>query len=62
MKHNVFRVFFGLLVLAFGTITQAVEDAGHNKDYRTFHQNGKIEYGNIDDSYSADLVMYLAGN
>ena len=38
------------------------EDAGHGKDYRTFHANGEIEYGSIDDSYTADLVMYLAGN
>ena len=40
----------------------ATEDAGHNKDYRTFHSDGKIEYGQIGDSYSAELVMYLAGN
>ncbi len=40
----------------------AAEDAGYNKDYRTFHQNNKIEYGKIGDSYTADLVLYLAGN
>lgn len=38
------------------------EDADHNNDYRTFHASGKIDYGNIADSYTADLVMYLAGN
>ncbi len=38
------------------------QDAGHSKDYRTFLQGGQIEYGDIGDSYSADLVMYLAGN
>jgi len=38
------------------------KDAGHGKDYRTFHTNGEVEYGAVDDSYSADLVMYLAGN
>lgn len=38
------------------------KDAGHGKDYRTFHTNGEVEYGSVDDSYSADLVMYLAGN
>lgn len=38
------------------------KDAGHNKDYRTFHSNGDIKYGQIEDSYSAELVMYLAGN
>lgn len=38
------------------------KDAGHGHDYRTFHASGKIDYGNIKDSYDADLVMYLAGN
>lgn len=38
------------------------KDAGHGHDYRTFHADGKIEYGDIADSYSSDLVMYLAGN
>ncbi len=38
------------------------KDAGHGHDYRTFHSNGEIEYGDIGDSYTADLVMYLAGN
>lgn len=40
----------------------AEKDAGHNKDYRTFHTNGKVDYGKIGDSYTADLVLYLAGN
>ena len=39
----------------------ADEDAGHSKDYRTFSADG-IAYGQIADSYTADLVMYLAGN
>lgn len=43
-------------------LTKAAEDAGHDNDYRTFNQNGKIEYGKIGDSYTADLVLYLAGN
>ena len=38
------------------------KDAGQGHDYRTFHSEGKIEYGNIADSYTSDLVMYLAGN
>jgi len=38
------------------------KDAGHAKDYRTFYADGRIDYGKIGDSYSADLVMYLAGN
>ena len=40
----------------------AAKDSGLGHDYRTFHSNGKIDYGNIGDSYTADLVMYLAGN
>ena len=44
------------------TTSQGAEHAGHNNDYRTFYQNGKIEYGKIGDSYTADLVLYLAGN
>ncbi|HEY9050233.1 MAG TPA: substrate-binding domain-containing protein, partial [Gammaproteobacteria bacterium] len=35
---------------------------GEEHDYRTIHANGKVEYGKIGDSYTADLVMYLAGN
>ena len=38
------------------------EDAGHGKDYRTFHASGEVEYGSVEDSYTSDLVMYLAGN
>ena len=38
------------------------DDAGHSKDYRTFNADGSIDYGQIGDSYTADLVMYLAGN
>lgn len=41
---------------------QAAKDAGHGHDYRTFHVDGKIDFGEIEDSYSSDLVMYLAGN
>jgi ABC-type molybdate transport system substrate-binding protein len=38
------------------------DDAGLGHDYRTFHAGGEIRYGQIADSYSAELVMYLAGN
>jgi len=42
---------------------EATKDkAGLGHDYRTFYQDGKVDYGNINDSYNADLVMYLAGN
>ena len=54
-----------LFVLAAGGASQVLaesKDAGHGKDYRTFHVNGETEYGSVEDSYTADLVMYLAGN
>jgi len=38
------------------------KDAGHGHDYRTFMTDGEIKYGQISDSYDAELVMYLAGN
>jgi molybdenum ABC transporter molybdate-binding protein len=38
------------------------EDAGLGHDYRTFMADGDIKYGQIGDSYTAELVMYLAGN
>ncbi|WP_455376121.1 molybdate ABC transporter substrate-binding protein [Kaarinaea lacus] len=46
----------------YATSVLAGKDAGHGHDYRTFHTDGKIDYGKIEDSYSSDLVMYLAGN
>ena len=52
-------VVFGAAV---GSIHAEEKDAGHGHDYRTFHSNGDIKYGQIGDSYTADLVMYLAGN
>ncbi len=45
-----------------GTPAMAAKDAGQGHDYRTFHTDGKIDYGKIGDSYKSDLVMYLAGN
>lgn len=45
-----------------GPLLAESKDAGHGKDYRTFHANGETEYGSVDDSYTADLVMYIAGN
>ncbi len=38
------------------------DEAGLGHDYRTFHNNGEIDFGKIGDSYTSDLVMYLAGN
>lgn len=56
----------GALALALSagaaTLAPAAEDAsGKGKDYRSFTAEG-VSYGNIGDSYTADLVMYLAGN
>jgi ABC-type molybdate transport system substrate-binding protein len=46
-----------------GSVAFAEEDdAGHGRDYRSFHADGGIDFGQIGDSYTADLVMYLAGN
>jgi ABC-type molybdate transport system substrate-binding protein len=60
---TILRIALITIGMAFVGLAQAeAEDAGHGKDYRTFHANGEIEYGSIEDSYTSDLVMYLAGN
>lgn len=61
------KTFAAALCFIFVTATTHVfaekpGGAGHGKDYRTFHTSGVVEYGSIEDSYTADLVMYLAGN
>ncbi len=38
------------------------DEAGLGKDYRTFKPGEEVAYGQIGDSYTAELVMYLAGN
>jgi len=48
-------------LLAVGTAL-AAKDVGEGHDHRTFLSNGEVKYGQIGDSYSANLVMYLAGN
>ncbi|MEJ2686806.1 MAG: substrate-binding domain-containing protein [Gammaproteobacteria bacterium] len=50
------------LALLATSAVQGAGKAGQGHDYRTFHANDRIVYGNIADSYKADLVMYLAGN
>jgi len=50
------------LALLFALPAFVTKDAGHGHDYRTFHSDGSIVYEEIGDSYTADLVMYLAGN
>ena len=67
MKKALPAVLAAALIPAgiFGSVSPAaaVEDeAGHEKDYRTFHTDGKIDFGKVGDSYTAELVMYLAGN
>jgi ABC-type molybdate transport system substrate-binding protein len=44
------------------TAVLAAKDVGKGHDHRTFYADGKIDYGNIGDSYNSDLSMYLAGN
>jgi ABC-type molybdate transport system substrate-binding protein len=51
-----------LLSLTLGVSAYAATDVGEGHDHRTFHADGTIQYGQIGDSYTADLVMYLAGN
>lgn len=55
-------LLFSVFLALFHMPLHAAKDAGHGHDYRTFHANGHIDYGKIEDSYKADLVMYLAGN
>jgi ABC-type molybdate transport system substrate-binding protein len=62
MKTRLTRTLLGLTTAALIAGNAVAADAGHSKDYRTFHQGGKVAFGQIGDSYRADLVMYLAGN
>ncbi len=61
MKH-LCKMLIGSTLCLLSSQIMAKGDAGHNNDYRSYHTNGTIDYGHIDDSYKADLVMYLAGN
>ena len=64
MRQKIKRIVkAGILSVITGSVLAAKSDeAGLGHDYRTFHSDGNIEYGKIGDSYTADLVMYLAGN
>ncbi|MDU8913175.1 substrate-binding domain-containing protein [Aestuariicoccus sp. MJ-SS9] len=55
-------IAFAASALVLGSLASAQDEAGLNKDYRTFHSDGSVVYGEIGDSYTSDLVMYLAGN
>jgi ABC-type molybdate transport system substrate-binding protein len=62
MKTSAKLLSLALFASLSGTAVAESKDAGHGKDYRTFHTSGEVEFGSIGDSYTADLVMYLAGN
>jgi len=62
MKTSLKLLFVALGASLAGYVLAESADAGHGKDYRTFHTNGDVEFGSVEDSYTADLVMYLAGN
>jgi ABC-type molybdate transport system substrate-binding protein len=51
-----------LLLISNGAYAAKTDEAGEGHDYRTFYSDGSVKFGQIGDSYSADLVMYLAGN
>lgn len=64
LRYAVIATVFAPMALL-GSLVHAADeenDDGQGHDYRTFHTDGKIDLGKIEDSYKADLVMYLAGN
>ena len=64
-ERAVLSIAAGVALIVAQTISQPIaakEDVGKGHDHRTIHSNGKVDYGQIGDSYTADLVMYLAGN
>jgi len=62
MKTYIQTLCVALLAGMITPVMAETGDAGHGKDYRTFHTDGTVEYGSIENSYTAELVMYLAGN
>ncbi len=50
------------LAVTGNALAQKKDDAGLGHDYRTFNAGGDIAYGQIADSYTADLTIYVAGN
>lgn len=63
MKTSTLAITSALLLSSLsGSVLAEKQDAGQGHDYRTFHSKGDVQYGNIGDSYTSDLVMYLAGN
>jgi len=45
-----------------GMSSSVMAGESEQNDYRTIYQDGHVEYGKIGDSYTADLVLYVAGN
>jgi ABC-type molybdate transport system substrate-binding protein len=62
MKAIVKAALAAIFLVTTGVVSAETDDAGHGADYRTFHSDGTVVMGAIGDSYTADLVMYLAGN
>lgn len=63
MRKTALTMAAGILAAGLLPAWAESDDAsGKNKDYRTFQRGGSVVYGEIGDSYTADLVMYLAGN
>jgi ABC-type molybdate transport system substrate-binding protein len=61
-KYKTLFVSATALALSVMSFHVSASKDGKSHDYRTFLSNGEVEYGQIADSYKADLVMYLAGN
>ena len=51
MKISSFAITAIVLISTLsGSVCAEKKDAGQGHDYRTFHSNGNIKYGNIGDS------------
>ena len=61
-KYKTFFVSASALVLSAMSLHVSASNCDKGHDYRTFLNDGEVKYGQIGDSYKADLVMYLAGN
>ncbi len=62
MMHKFTKYLLMAILPALSCIALAGTDVGQGHDHRTFHVDGNIDYGKIGDSYTSDLVLYLAGN
>ena len=62
MMRKALKVLISVVFTFTPLLVAASEDVGEGHDHRTFHGDGRVDYGKIGDSYTADLVLYLAGN